>query len=54
LNVDVIAAGPIPFPVLMPWLSLGYSATRARTMVTNKVIHQSGLLERVGKAPRGA
>jgi hypothetical protein len=47
LNVDVIAAGPIPFPVLMPWLSLGYSATRARTMVTNKVIHQSGLLERV-------
>jgi hypothetical protein len=47
VNLDLIAAGFVPLPIVVPWPSIGYSATRARTVVTNKVVYQSGILDRI-------
>jgi hypothetical protein len=44
LNMDVVIAGVFPLPVIVPWPSMSTSTTEVKTAVTNKIIHQSGIL----------
>ena len=47
LNTEIILAGPIPIPTLIPWPNVGRTTDRVRLSVTNKIIHKSGILEKI-------
>ncbi len=56
-NLDIVLI-PILFPFLLPmpsiWPSGGVSTSSTRTVVMNKVIHRSGILEKVTAHDRGS
>lgn len=45
VNTDIIVIPPFfVFPAFVPWPNVGSSTTKVRTVVTNKIIHKSGIL----------
>jgi hypothetical protein len=47
LNVDTFLILYIPIPVPVPMPSFGYSLTETKTVVTSRVVHQSGIIDSV-------
>lgn len=46
VNVDLTYA-IVPVPIIVPVPNMSYSLTEAKTVVTAKVVHQSGVLDRI-------
>jgi hypothetical protein len=46
-NVDLITIPPIPFPIPSIWPNVNRNIEEKATIVVNKIIHRSGILERV-------
>ncbi len=47
LNVDTFLIVYVPVPIPVPMPNFGYSLTETKTVVTSRVVHQSGILEGV-------
>jgi len=46
-NLNLISLGFIPFPIVGPWPNVSYSLDETRTIVTNKIIHKTGILKEI-------
>lgn len=46
-NMDIMGGGPIQFPLPFPWPSFNFNHTSTRIAVTNKIITQAGILDKV-------
>jgi len=46
-NIDLLGAGPLGFPVSIPWPSINTNSEKTQLAVTNKIVHQSGILDEI-------
>lgn len=55
VNNDIIILPPFVYlPAFVPWPNAGYSMTRVRTIVSNKVIHRSGIVKKISRYNQGS
>jgi hypothetical protein len=46
INTDMIGFTPYAIPAFVPWPTVNVSSTNLSTVVTNKIIHKAGILEK--------